>query len=154
MNETQEVELYQANNPPSAQSARKMKEKNAECVMAKASKALESINARYQNPSQENTVNKRNEDGLFADMVYEMLTGIPDCMQKAMIKIEFQQKLMQLKYSTAQACHPNTNYFPMTQYQGYPNTFSDQRNANSSAHSTASYSSANSPLASPTYQKF
>ena len=45
-------EVYQINNPPSAKSARKLQGKrreNAECVMAKTSKALESITARYQN---------------------------------------------------------------------------------------------------------
>ena len=106
--------VYQINNPPSAKSVRKLQEKsreNSECVMAKASKALESITARYQNVPQESK-NKKEEDGLFADMVYEMLSTIPDCMQKVMAKIEFQQKLIQLKYSTAPA-PPNNNYFPM-----------------------------------------
>ena len=145
--------VYQINNPPSAKSARKLQEKsreNAECVMAKASKALESITARYQNVPQESK-NKKGEDGLFADMVYEMLSTIPDCMQKAMAKIEFQQKLIQLKYSTAPA-PPNINYFPMPSYQGFSNIFSQQGNVTSSTNSGGS--STSTPLPSPVYPSF
>ena len=145
--------VYQINNPPSAKSARKLQEKsreNAECVMAKASKALESITARYQNVPQESK-NKKGEDGLFADMVYEMLSTIPDCMQKAMPKIEFQQKLIQLKYSTAPA-PPNINYFPLPSYQGFSNIFSQQGNVTSSTNSGGS--STSPPLPSPVYPSF
>ena len=154
--EIEEDGVYQINNPPSAKSARKTREKsreNAEYVMAKASKALESITARYENTPPESK-NKKGEDGLFADMVYEMLSSIPDCMQKAMAKIEFQQKLIQLKYSTAAAAPPNINYFPMPPYQGFSNTFSQQGNATSSTHSSGSYSSTSTPLPLPVYPSF
>ena len=118
--------------------------------MAKASKALESITARYQNVPQESK-NKKGEDGLFADMVYEMLSTIPDCMQKAMAKIEFQQKLIQLKYSTAPA-PPNINYFPMPSYQDFSNIFSQQGNVTSSRNSGGS--STSTPLPYPVYPSF
>ena len=118
--------------------------------MAKASKALESITARYQNVPQESK-NKKGEDGLFADIVYKMLSTIPDCMQKATAKIEFQQKLIQLKYSTAPA-PPNINYFPMPSYQGFSNIFSKQGNVTSSTNSGGS--STSTPLPSPVYPSF
>ena len=81
-----------------------------------------------------------------------MLSTIPDCMQKAMTKIEFQQKLMRLKYSTAAAAPPNINYFPMLPYQGFSNTFSQQGNVTSSANS--SDSSTSTALPSPAYPSF
>ena len=56
--------------------------------MAKASKALESITARYEEAPQERKIN-RGEDWSFADMVYEMLCNIPDSREEAMAKLEF-----------------------------------------------------------------
>ena len=140
-----EYGVYQIDNPPSAKSARKLREKsreNAESVMAKASKALETITNRYQNAPQEDKSqeikNKKGEDGFFADMVYEMLSTIPNCIQKAMAKIEFQQKLTQLKYSTVTAAPTSINYFPMQPFQGLSHTFSQQGSVPSSSHSGGS----------------
>lgn len=83
-------------------------------------KALECITARYQNapspPAQ--SVKTKGEDGLFSEMVCEMLSLIPDSVQKAMLEIEIQQK-KQLKYSSS-APNPQ-NYFPMPQFRGLPN---------------------------------
>ena len=91
--------------------------------MAKASKALESITARYQEVPQERKM-WRGEDGSFADMVYEMLCNIPDSREKAMSKLEFQQKLMQFKYNIP-AGVPNTPTFnPFTHSHGFSSTTS------------------------------
>ena len=95
--------------------------------------------------------NKKGEDGLFADMVYEMLSTIPDCMQKAMAKIKFQQNLIQLKYSTAPA-PPNISYFRMPSYQRFSNIFSQQGIVTSSTNSVGS--STSTPLPSPVYPSF
>ena len=58
------------------------------------------------------------EDGLFADMVYEMLCDIPDRREKAMAKLEFQQKLIQLEYRTPAAVPTASTFnpFPMSPY--------------------------------------
>ena len=139
--------VYPMNNPPSAKRARLLKEKakeNAEGVMAKASHAMDCITARYQKPPSENK-NERGEDGLFADMVYEMLSKIPDCMQKAMAKIEFQQKLIQLKYSIAATPASNIDYFPIPSIPSFSNTFMQQGGTASSTHSGVSL---------PSYQSF
>ena len=72
--EYDEDTVYQINNPPSAKALRKIREKkreNAEYVMAKASKALESITARYEEAPQER------KDRSLADIVQEMLCNIP-----------------------------------------------------------------------------
>lgn len=140
-NEDREDGAYTTNNPPSAKSARKLREKsreNAECVMAKASKALECITARYQNAPEEKKI-KKNEDKLFADMVYEMLSTIPDCMPKAMVKLEFQQKLIQLKYNTAIVAPPNyVPTTPLSTLQSFTNTFPQQASEASNPHSRGS----------------
>lgn len=155
--------VYQISNPPSAKSARKLKDKsreNAEVVMAKASKALECITARYQNapPPPAQSIKTKGEDGLFSEMVFEMLSSIPDSMQKAMLKIEIQQKIMQLKYSSSAPNQPN--FFPMPQFQGLPNTFTQQGSLSSSGggmqpfQASPSTHSNPSPLASPIFQPF
>ena len=57
--EYDEETIYQINNPPSAKTERKIREKNrenTECVMAKASKALELITARYEEAPQERKI--------------------------------------------------------------------------------------------------
>ena len=75
-----EDNIYQINNPPSAKIREKSRE-NAECVMAKASKSLETITTRYKEAPLERKKD-RGEDGLFQDMVYEMLSTIPDSREK------------------------------------------------------------------------
>ena len=52
----------------------------------------------------------RGEDGSFADVMYAMLCNIPDSREKAMAKLEFQQKLIQLKCNIP-AGAPNTPTF-------------------------------------------
>ena len=124
--EYDEDAVYQINNPSSAKAARKIREKNrenVECVMAKASKAFESITARYQEVPQERKMCK-GEDGSFADMVYEMLCNIPDSREKALSKFEFQQKLIKRKYNIP-AGVPNTPTFnPFTHSHGLSSTIS------------------------------
>ena len=150
-----EDNIYQINNHPSAKSSRKIREnsrENAECVMAKASKALETIITRYQEAPQERKKD-RGEDGLFADMVYEMLSTIPDSREKAMTKLEFQQKLIQLKYTTPLAVPnaPTFNPFIMQPYHGFQNTLLQTGNAISVTPSNHSTSSMCSPVPSPVY---
>ena len=85
--EYDEDAVYQINNPPSAKAAQKIREKNrenTECVMAKASEALELITARYQEAPHKRKM-YRGEDGSFADMVYELLCNIPDTRERAMV---------------------------------------------------------------------
>ena len=89
--------------------------------MAKASKPLESIAVRYQEVPQERKM-CRGEDGSFADIVYEMLCNIPDSREKTMANLEFQQKLIQLKYNIP-AGVPNTptfNPFTHSRFFKYP----------------------------------
>ena len=89
--EYDEDAVYQINNPPSAKASRKIREKNrenAQCVMAKASKALESITARYEEAPQERKM-YRGEHGSLADMVYEMLCNIPDSRQRQWQSLDF-----------------------------------------------------------------
>ena len=74
----------------------KQQKSNAENVMESAAKALESINSRYSTTS---TVNARDEDRDFVEMLYTMLHEIPDDMSKAMLRIEIQTKVIQLRYS-------------------------------------------------------
>ena len=52
----------------------------------------------------------RGEDGSFADVMYAMLCNIPDSREKAMAKLEFQQKLTQLKCNILVGA-PNTPTF-------------------------------------------
>ena len=143
--EYDEGTVYQINNPPSVKAARKIREKNrenAECVMGKAFKALESITARYEETPQERKMYSE-EDGSFADMVYEMLRNIPDSREKAMAKLEFQQKLIQLKYNITVRV-PNTPTFnPFTYSHGFSSTPS---------HHTSSATI--TPLSSPVYPSF
>ena len=110
--------------------------------MAKASKALESTAAKCEEALQERKM-YRGEDGSFADMVYEMLCNIPDSREKAMAKLEFQQKLIQLKYIIP-AGVPNTPTFnPFPHSHGFSSTPSHHK---SSATIT--------PLSSPAYASF
>ena len=66
----------------------KKNKENAQCVMAKASKALESITARYEEAPQERKM-YRGEHGSLADMVYEMLCNIPDSRQRQWQSLDF-----------------------------------------------------------------
>ena len=143
--EYDEDAVYPINNPPSAKTVRKIIEKNrenAECVMAKASKSLESITAIYEEASQ-GRKNYRGEDGSFADMVYEMVCNIPHSREKAIAKPEFQQKLIQLKCNIPTGV-PNTPTFnPFTHIRGFSSTPS---------HHTSS--AAITPLSSLEYPSF
>ena len=143
--EYDEDAVYKISNPPSAKAARKIREKNREnvyCVMAKTSKTLESMTARYQETPQERKM-YRGEDGSFADMVYEMLCNIPDSREKAMAKLEFQHKLIQLKYNIPVGVSNTTAFNPFTHSHGFSSTSSHH---NSSATIT--------PLSSPAYPSF
>ena len=95
---------YSVSNPPSAKAARKLRERQreaAESVMEQAAKALGQITTRRE---KERAIPKswNPEDKCFADMILQMLNGIADCEAKAFAKIEFQQKLIQLKYGLSQ----------------------------------------------------
>jgi len=41
----------------------------------------------------------QNLDKCYADLIYQLLVSMPDSVEKAMLKLEFQQKLINLKYS-------------------------------------------------------
>ena len=144
--EYDEDTVYQINNPPpSVKAARKIREKNrenAECVMGKASKVLESITARYEETPQERKMYS-GEDGSFADMVYEMLCNIADSREKAMAKLEFQQKLMQLKYNITVGVLNTPTFNPFTHSHGFLSTPS---------HTTSSATI--TPLSSTVYPSF
>ena len=43
------------------------------------------------------------EDRNLVEMIYTMLRSIPDGMSKAMLRLELQQKIIQVKYSGCQA---------------------------------------------------
>ena len=159
-----DTSIYLVSNPPSAKAARKIREKsreNAECVMAKASKALESITARYQQNAPEKKKNHE-EDRLFSEMVYEMLSVIPDSQEKALAKVDFQQKLIRLKYGgqrqqTPAVIRSTSTFHPfnLPPYQAFPNTFMQTPNMMTdypSHPSSAAESSTPSP--SSVYQPF
>ena len=65
-------------------------------VMATASRALEKIESRYSDISTHQN-DQTNEDKNLLDMVYTMLQSIPEGMPKAMLRLEIQQKIIQLK---------------------------------------------------------
>ena len=41
----------------------------------------------------------QNLDKCYADLIYQLLVSMPDSVEKAMLKLEFQQKLINLKYT-------------------------------------------------------
>jgi len=42
----------------------------------------------------------KNLDKCYADLIYQILVTMPDGVEKAMLKLDFQQKLINLKYNT------------------------------------------------------
>ena len=44
----------------------------------------------------------QNLDKCYADLIYQILVSMPDSVEKAMLKLDFQQKLIQLKYKQQQ----------------------------------------------------
>ena len=78
---------------------KKVQQTSAENVMASASRALEKIESRYSQIEVEKPKKStENEDRNLAEMVYTMLQSIPEGMQKAMLRLELQQKIIQMKY--------------------------------------------------------
>ena len=62
-------------------------------------------NAKYQTKADNSK--EDGEDKTFSDMVYQMLFALPVSEEKAMAKIEFQQKLVLLKYRTHVSSAPS-----------------------------------------------
>eukprot|EP00794_Sanderia_malayensis_P002890 gene2890-biopygen2377 len=80
---------YEVNRPPSAKTARKMKQKSveaAEKVMEGAAQALQKLSDIRKQRTEE----RYDEDRCFTDMILQMLRTIPDSEAKAMLKVEFQ----------------------------------------------------------------
>ncbi len=101
--DAEEPFTYYVTNPPSVKSARKIKERqreNAEKVMQSAALALEKISNRQERREIDRPGNS--EDRCYADMILQMQSSIPDSEAKAMAKLEFQQKLIQLRYRQVQ----------------------------------------------------
>ena len=129
--------VYNVNNPPSTKSMRKMAKSTTEHVMKTATEVLQNISSRYDAHLNENkTVD---EDRNLVEMIYTMLKSIPEGMPKAMLRLELQQKIIQLKYSYQV---PNTT---QTTYQqaassSNENFFPFMSSPNQSGHSSSSSS--------------
>ena len=76
---------------------------NVEEVMAAATNALEKISSRCNDSLKKN--DKVDEDRNLVEMICTMLRAIPNGMAKAMLRLELQQKIIQIKYSGYQAVH-------------------------------------------------
>ena len=50
----------------------------------------------------------QNLDKCYADLIYQLLVSMPDSVEKAMLKLDFQQKLIQLKYNNQTDSSPNS----------------------------------------------
>ena len=50
----------------------------------------------------------QNLDKCYADLIYQILVSMPDSVEKAMLKLDFQQKLIQLKYNQANGSSPSS----------------------------------------------
>ena len=50
----------------------------------------------------------QNLDKCYADLIYQLLVSMPDSVDKAMLKLDFQQKLIQLKYNNQTDSSPNS----------------------------------------------
>ena len=71
--------------------------------MAAATNALEKISSRCNDSLKKK--DKVDEDRNLVEMIYTMLQSIPNGMSKAMLRLELQQKIIQIKYSGYQAVH-------------------------------------------------
>eukprot|EP00112_Aurelia_sp_Birch-Aquarium-sp1_P016428 Seg3724.3 transcript_id=Seg3724.3/GoldUCD/mRNA.D3Y31 product="hypothetical protein" protein_id=Seg3724.3/GoldUCD/D3Y31 len=79
---------------------RERQRETAEKVMETAAMALENISSR--NEKREMECSGSVEDRCYADMILQMLNSLPDGEGKALAKVEFQQKLIMLRYRHAQ----------------------------------------------------
>eukprot|EP00794_Sanderia_malayensis_P011516 gene11516-biopygen9186 len=70
-----------------------------------ATVALNKLAARQQLPKQSEPVGSP-EDRCLSEMILQMLSNIPDSEAKALAKLEFQQKLIQLRYHQCQQSQP------------------------------------------------
>lgn len=93
--ETAEPGPYETGNPPSAKSARKIAESQADGfqkIMASAATALQQIASRKPTQQQSGS-----EDDAFCSLLKAQLAQIPDCNAKDDLKIDIQQKVLQCK---------------------------------------------------------
>ena len=84
----------------------KSQKSNAEEGMATATKALEKMSSRYYDSLEKK--DKVNEDRNLVEIIYTMLQSIPDDMSKTMLRLELQQKIIQINYSGYQAVSSST----------------------------------------------
>jgi len=131
--------VYNVDNPPSDKSMRKITKSNTENVMKTATEVVKNISSRYD--MQLNESKTVDEDRNFVEMIYTMLKPIPEGMPKAMLRLELQQKIIQVKYnyqaqSLQQQSPTNENFFPFLS------------SPNQSGHSNAS-SAPSSPAPAP-----
>ena len=88
---------YNVDNRPSPKVARKSSNPRKiieENILAFAPQMPNSINSKCENED------SHLEDKCFTDLIFQMLKELPDSREKSMAKIDFQQKLLQLRYNT------------------------------------------------------
>lgn len=103
--------LYYTSNPPSAKSLKKMEnagKSTAEEVMKTATEVLKTLSSRYDDNKPKENIN--DEDRNFVEMIYGMLKSIPNGMNKDMLKLEFQQKIIQMKYNSSSRLNSPTSF--------------------------------------------
>ena len=118
---------YNIDNRPSAKAARKLSNQRkdiAENIMASATQVLQRINSKYENKDNRNQNEKdtHQEDRCFTDLIFQMLKELPDSEEKSMVKIEFQQKLMHLRFEVQRPRVQMPNFAIsdlMNSYQGH-----------------------------------
>lgn len=93
--------IYTVNNPSSLKTQGKLRKNNktnAETLMTTASRTLGKIDPRYSDVTTHQIV-QTNEDKNLCNIIYTMLQSIPEGIPKAMLRLEIQQKIIQLKFA-------------------------------------------------------
>ena len=117
---------YNIDNRPSAKAARKLSNQRKDIAgnMASATQVLQRVNSKCDNEDNRNQSKKdtHQEDRLFTDLIFQMLKKLPDSEEKSMAKIEFQQKLMHLRFKVQRPRVQMPNFTisdSMNSYQGH-----------------------------------
>lgn len=93
--------IYTVNNPSPLETQGKLRKNNktnAETLMTTASRTSGKIDPRYSDVTTHQIV-QTNEDKNVCDIIYTMLQSIPEGIPKAMLRLEIQQKIIQLKFA-------------------------------------------------------
>ncbi|XP_057299361.1 uncharacterized protein LOC130629986 [Hydractinia symbiolongicarpus] len=94
-----ENSTYEVLNPPSAKSAKKIRDSSMETaqkVMHSAAAALEKLNEKRSNGGAERK--EKTEDEVFCELLCKILTSIPNGEEKDMLKLNMQHSATSLKY--------------------------------------------------------